>query len=686
MSPIVDHEHLHELVLATIAEGVVVHALDGVVSCNPAASEILELDTDQIAGRRPAPDGWGATDRTGRRLDRSEHPAHRALATGRPVVDQLLCVRRPRQGLAWLRVNAIPLSTGPNGLPDRVVSTFVDVTAEHELEAQAQTAVESMRLMADATPIGMFATDDDGQCTYVNPAWQEIFGLTPEEAAGDGWAGGIHPEDRPAVFVDWNAAAASSRDFHMTFRVCRPDGSISWVRARAGRVTNRQGALFAFMGVVQDVTAEHEATLARTEAERELQHLADHDDLTGLLNRRSFGDALDRHVEHCRRHRPTGALLLIDLDHFKRVNDTLGHAAGDKVIVAVANVLSDRMRSGDQVARLGGDEYAVLAPSCAPDRVATLADELIRAIRSLDLPLSPDRHWRTTASIGVTRFEDLGVDADADAALAAADGALYDAKARGRDRHAISGSAPIADRSGQRDWTARIETAIVRGGLQLDQQAVSDATTGATSCHVLSAALLDNHGERVPASRWLAAATRTGLARSLDRWLCQEALAHLSTSYTDLGVITLSAAALTGRALMHDLASRLEAGAIDPKRLTIQINEADLLGDVDASMSFMSQVRQLGCGFGVDEFAASFGNLRRLRGIIHDHLVVSPTLVAAATTDAGDRALLRGIVDAAGALDVEVWGATSDPTIAALGFARLVGPRTSASEPVVTTT
>ena len=162
--------------------------------------------------------------------------------------------------------------------------------------------------------------------------------------------------------------------------------------------------------------------------------MADHDPLTGLLNRRKFEAELDRHVEHIRRYGPEGAVLVLDLDHFKTINDTLGHNAGDQLIVSIASVLRQRLRASDILARLGGDEFAVLLPKADRDEAAEVADAIVAAIRTNTTLLGGERKT-VTSSLGIAMFTADGEQPNGESILIEADLAMYDAKEAGRDQH-----------------------------------------------------------------------------------------------------------------------------------------------------------------------------------------------------------------------------------------------------------
>jgi diguanylate cyclase (GGDEF)-like protein len=215
----------------------------------------------------------------------------------------------------------------------------------------------------------------------------------------------------------------------------RRDGSEIPVEISLSPVSTSVGTFVA--AAIRDVSE-------RQRNEERLRHMADHDSLTGLFNRRRFAEELERELARARRSGTPGAVLLLDLDHFKDVNDTRGHAAGDDLLRVAAGVLNDRMRASDVVARMGGDEFAVILPATARAGAEGVADALVEALGAgLPLPLQPGTR-PTTASVGIAPFASVAATSSVDELLAEADVALYDAKRQGRDRAATYDPTPTA--------------------------------------------------------------------------------------------------------------------------------------------------------------------------------------------------------------------------------------------------
>jgi diguanylate cyclase (GGDEF)-like protein/PAS domain S-box-containing protein len=358
-----------------------------------------------------------------------------ALRDGRPADFEMGIVRvGGERRVLHSRVRPV---LDADGTTTRIEGVSQDVTRQREAERLRREAEQRFEVAFDRAPIGMFLGDGEGRWTRVNAALCRITGFTREELLGFGPLALVHPED--VAVVREKLAAVGDVDIALDHRLVHRDGHAVWVTASATLVRDAEGAPVHVLGQMQDVTA-------RREYEERLKHLADHDPLTALRNRRSFEVALDAHVARTRRYGPAGALMVVDLDGFKEVNDQLGHAAGDELIVRCAAALRGRLRETDVLARLGGDEFAVLLPVEAAPQATVVAGALVDAVREAAAGFGGGRVAGVTASVGIAT-----VDADTvtgDELLVRADLAMYAAKAAGRDRFAVFAPAAVTRADG----------------------------------------------------------------------------------------------------------------------------------------------------------------------------------------------------------------------------------------------
>jgi diguanylate cyclase (GGDEF)-like protein/PAS domain S-box-containing protein len=324
-------------------------------------------------------------------------------------------------GVVWVALTS-SLVRDTLGEPTYFVAQVEDVSERIAAESALQQAEEQFRRAFEDAPIGMALVGLDGRWLRVNAKLSELTGYSEEELLSRTWREITHPDDldesadRISAVVDGRA-----RSLHHEKRYLHADGSTVWVRVSSTIVRDAAGRPLHFVSQIEDIRD-------RRRAEDRLKELADHDPLTGLLNRRRFDEELRDTVLRLRRHGGRAALVLIDIDRFKAVNDTHGHKVGDDVLVGVAGALSGRLRATDVVGRLGGDEFAVLLFETGPEDSLRVAGQLAAAIRGRSV-----EGVSVTVSIGVVMLDAEGGLSEGEA-LVAADRALYRAKSEGRDR------------------------------------------------------------------------------------------------------------------------------------------------------------------------------------------------------------------------------------------------------------
>ncbi|MDX6679602.1 MAG: hypothetical protein QOE31_3654, partial [Solirubrobacteraceae bacterium] len=492
----------------------------------------------------------------------------------------------------WLRTSPLSDENGRAG----AMLIVQDVRARVARRREIEEAQERFRRAFEDAPIGMAVCDLDGCFVEVNQALCAITGYQPAELIGRTFSDITHPDDLAADFGVIRAmlggVVGSSVDEK---RYLRPDGSIVWVARSVTLVRDADGAPLHFLDQVQDITE-------RRRFERELRHLADHDPLTGLLNRRRFEQELDRHVAEVARYGPRGALLVLDLDHFKYVNDALGHHAGDELILSVAAILQDRLRESDTLARLGGDEFAVLLPHADPADAERVAAALVRAVREEATVVAGDRPRRVTMSVGIAPFGRAGLSSEE--LLIEADLAMYEAKEAGRDRYCVvSSGVRVPERiRGRVSWLDRVRAALDDDRFVLHAQPIRDLRTGEVAQHELLLRMCGDDGELITPGKFLPLAERLGLAPEIDRWVAGRAIELLASDpggYVALEV-NLFGPSLNDTALLHLIEAEIARANVDPRRLIFEITETAAVANIPLARRFAERLTQLGCRFALD--------------------------------------------------------------------------------------
>jgi diguanylate cyclase (GGDEF)-like protein/PAS domain S-box-containing protein len=318
-----------------------------------------------------------------------------------------------------LSVSAIP---DDHGNVIALAAIARDITDSTHAAAALRAAQERFRIAFEEAPIGMGLIGLDRRFMKVNVAFTQITGYAASELEGSDWAVMAHPGDSEHEGAALRALLAGTEPHSADRHFFHADGHPIWVALNITCVRDEKGHPQHFLAQMQDITARHRY-------EEQLQHMADHDPLSGLLNRRAFERELRAHTDRGERYGIGGAALMIDIDRFKSYNDSRGHQAGDELIARFARALAGRLRKSDVLARLGGDEFAVILPSADAAAAGRVANELLDCVRGDEVAGADDP---LTASIGVALFDDLGrLPEDV---VADADGAMYVAKAAGGDR------------------------------------------------------------------------------------------------------------------------------------------------------------------------------------------------------------------------------------------------------------
>jgi diguanylate cyclase (GGDEF)-like protein/PAS domain S-box-containing protein len=313
--------------------------------------------------------------------------------------------------------------------------TAVPDSARRERLAEAEERFEQA---FDHAPIGMALVDPGGRFMRVNRSLCEIVGYDEGTLVGMSFQEITHPEDVDGDLVQVRQMLAGElRTYQMEKRYIHADGRVVWVMLSVSLVRGIDASPLYFISQIEDITD-------RKRLEDRLRYLANHDEMTGLLNRHRFDEELGRHVTYAGRYGHRAALLLLDLDNFKEVNDSLGHHAGDQLVKAIASRLQERLRDTDLLGRLGGDEFAIFLPEVDEQGAQRVAADLVEHIAAEPVVLAGMSLW-TKASIGVAPF-DPDRPMDGQTLLMLADAAMYDAKRAGGHGSALASATPPATR------------------------------------------------------------------------------------------------------------------------------------------------------------------------------------------------------------------------------------------------
>jgi diguanylate cyclase (GGDEF)-like protein len=445
------------------------------------------------------------------------------------------------------------------------------------------------------------------------------------------------------------------------------DGDLERARARvsyepiAVRSRDEVGAMAHAFNAMQDGVRRAAFSLdgAREELRRSrahLEHLATHDPLTDLPNRRALEAALNELVSTCAAHGHHGAVVVIDLDGFKYVNDSRGHAVGDMVLVRVADLLRKTLRPGDVLGRLGGDEFAVLLSDTTSDEAERVVQRVLEALRAGVLVIDDHRAVRSTASIGLAVFgpdtrltgEQLLVDADV---------AMYDAKEAGRDRLALSsGSDPHQIELRERHtWLERIRDALENDRFLLLGQPIMDLSTGEISRHELLLRMIGEDGTLVPPGAFLGLAERAGVIGAIDRWVIRRAFAMLRSAQAagrrPQYSVNLSGASVGDAEVLALIEAEIATLACPRGAMVIEVTETAAVIDLDRARAFAHRLQDLGIALALDDFGSGYGSFSYLKELPFDVLKIDGQFIRRLVHSIEDQAVVTALVTIARALE-----------------------------------
>jgi diguanylate cyclase (GGDEF)-like protein len=396
------------------------------------------------------------------------------------------------------------------------------------------------------------------------------------------------------------------------------------------------------------VVAEALAQAQRTESQ--LRYLADHDSLTGLLDRRRFRAELDQYVSFSARYGGQGAVMIIDIDGLKAVNDAHGHHAGDNLIRLIAAIMRERVRATDIVARLSGDEFAVLMPQSDTAGALQLGEDLRAQVAESAVP-APGAE-SATISVGITMFGGER-EVSAEAVLLAADQAMYQAKSDGRNQIALfqDPREPGSRLKRRQTTTARIRDALTHDRLSLHTQPIRSLASGGIERYELLLRMTGENGELLPAASFIETAERSGMVQELDRWVVVRALELLASREREGNPVSLhvnlSGASVADLSVLEFIERRLDEGEADPARCTFEITETARVHDYEAAGGFADRLTEFGCQVAIDDYGAGFGPFHYLKQIPFDLIKIDGSFIRDMPNSDADQLTVQAIVQIA---------------------------------------
>ena len=516
--------------------------------------------------------------------------------------------------------------------PHKLMRALSNVIERKVIEDTLFNEKERAQVTLDCIADALICTDKSGNLTFLNPIAETMTGWSLKEAMGRPLKEAfriVDPATRNAVADPLARAASEDRTgklplncvlIHRDGHECFIEDSVAPIHDREGQVT---GAVIVFRDV----------SVARSQSE-ELAHLAEHDSLTGLPNRLRLNDRISQAISLARRQGGKAAVLFLDLDGFKQINDSLGHSAGDKLLQSVAKRLLECVRAPDTVSRQGGDEFVVLLQDVQqPENAAVTASRLLQAVAGGHLV--DHREIHVTASIGVTIYPDDGQDAET--LIKNADAAMFQAKKNGRYSYQFYRSETNVSAVKHESIEQGLRLALQRNELTLHYQPKIDLRTGAISgAEALSRWTHRTRGS-VPPGQFIPVAEESGLMPQIDAWVLKEASTQ-GRAWADAGMsskamaVNVSGMQFQREDFLNGLFGTLDATGLDPICLELDISESVLMKHPERAASILKTLRDKGVKVSVDNFGTCNSSLSSLRKLPLDALKIDRSFVRQITT------------------------------------------------------
>ncbi|MCH8346206.1 MAG: PAS domain S-box protein, partial [Chloroflexi bacterium] len=548
--------------------------------------------------------------------------------------------------LYWASVTIVPVKD-EEGTITHLLGVQEDITDRKRAEEALQESEEKYRDLVENMSEVLYALDKDGRITYVSPVVEQIGGYTPSELIGRSFTEFIHPDDLAHLMESFQRTISGDLE-PSEFRILTKSGEIRWVRT-SSRPVFEEDRLVGLRAVMMDITE-------RKQAEETIKHLAYHDALTDLANRTLFQDRLTVALAQARRKRRMAAVMFLDLDQFKVVNDTVGHALGDRLLQGVAERLTGLVRDGDTVARVGGDEFTLLLQEVErAEEVAEVAERVLDALRQ---PWELNGHeFRITASIGIAMFPNDGEDADS--LLRNADTAMYRAKDQGRDNYKLYTPAMNTRIVERLALENSLRHGLERGEFLVYYQPQVDIASGRIVG--MEALVRWQHPERglVFPAEFIPVAEETGLIVPLGEWVlrtaCAQNKAWQAAGYPPMRVaVNLSARQFQQRDLVEVVDEVLKETGLEARWLQLEITEGIAMQDVESNIAVLRELRQMGVQIAIDDFGTGHSSLSYLSRLPIDVIKIDQSFIQDLTTDPNGAAIARSIIVMAHNLKLKV--------------------------------
>lgn len=633
-----DSEAKFRSLFESVMEGVYRTSRDGqLLVVNPAFVQMLGYDSAEEICQVPAASlYWYPSDRE----------AYIRRIEGEGEVRNVEYVLRRKDGSMLVVVDNGRVLRDKQGRISGFEGTIADVTERKKAEMAVFQAEERAQVTLQSIGDAVITTDSAGRIDYMNPVAESLTGWENREAQSRLIGDVLTVVDEATREPAESPVIRCLREGHVlglaehTVLVNRRGQEIA-IQDSAAPIRDRGGNLIGAVMVFHDISKERRL-------HRALHFQASHDALTGLINRREFENRLTTAVEGARQDADSRqALLYLDLDQFKLVNDTCGHPAGDQLLKQVTGVLQSRLRGGDTLGRLGGDEFGILLQACSLDQALRLAENLRQAIRDYRF-VWHEGVYAVGVSIGVAEI--TRETATVANVMSAADVACYDAKDQGRNRVQVYKPDDVPERHREMQWVSRLTRACEESRFELFYQPIVPIGSNPHDREhfELMLRLRDESGALIMPIEFIPAAERYNVMPSIDRWVVRQALDQLVhrggsglRPYTI--AVNLSGTSLNDERFLEYLIAELSARELAPGAMCFEITETAAIANLGNVVYFMRELKSLGCYFALDDFGSGLSSFMYLKTLPVDFLKIDGQFIENVTRDPVDRSMVEAI-------------------------------------------
>jgi len=510
-----------------------------------------------------------------------------------------------------------------------------------------QATLQRFQALTNLVPVAIVQLNRDWECTYANDTWCEYTQMTPDDSLGIGWLKGLHNSDADLALVALRQETAVNGCFQTELRLQSPLGKITWVKLTASALYSEDGDMTGLIMTFSDITT-------HLNNERRLQDIAEKDQLTGLINRAFFNDRLETALRGVERYGSV-ALMFIDLDEFKHINDTLGHDAGDTLLRDIAARLKETLRQADTIARIGGDEFTVILTNVQNTlSITAIADKLLLAMR--DPVMLGERSIYVSCSIGISVADHEGTSVKQ--LLKQADAALYKAKKAGRDQYRFY--------TKELDNNANIHI-LLRESLKQKQRRdfrvvyqpqVDASTNKITGLEALTRWSRDDIKD-IGADVFIKMIEESGLITDFSEWLFEEVFSTVK-HWQKLGMrgvkvsVNVSAKQFRDKELARYILVRCRAHGVNPSSIVLEITETAIIDDPKIAADTLKMLRTMGFGVALDDFGTGYSSLAHLRDMPLQCVKIDRSFIKDILHDQGDAKIVLAILSLAKTLKLDV--------------------------------